>query len=115
MVKVTDAKTLDLVLLPFSAHDEQSLAMNIAALSEAVASHSSADVAYTLSAGRSRMRHRSFRIMNIQKPEESLSTPQIVQQASTSLNKIGFVFTGQGAQWYASKCPCTPYFVFRSR
>jgi acyl transferase domain-containing protein len=105
MAKTVDARTPNLVLLPFSAHDEQSLAMNIAALSEVVASHSLADVAYTLSTGRSKLRHRSFRIIDIQKPDESFSTAQTIQQASSALNKIGFVFTGQGAQWYASKLP----------
>jgi acyl transferase domain-containing protein len=103
MVKMADAKTPELVLLPFSAHDEQSLAMNISALWKVVGNHSLADVAYILSTGRSRLRHRSFRIMNMRSPDESLSTEQDIHQASSELTKIGFVFTGQGAQWHTSK------------
>jgi hypothetical protein len=103
MVKRTDVNTRPLVLLPFSAHDEQSLKMNITAISQAIDRHSLADVAYTLSSGRSKLMHRSFRIIDRQELTDGLNIEQRIFQAPSNLAKIAFVFTGQGAQWHTSK------------
>ncbi|KAF2686244.1 hypothetical protein K458DRAFT_441826 [Lentithecium fluviatile CBS 122367] len=114
MVRRTDVNTRHLVLLPFSAHDEQSLRMNIVAISQAMDRHSLADVAYTLSTGRSKLMYRSFRIIDTQSLTGGLGIEQKISQASSTLTKIAFVFTGQGAQWYAMGSQLIESRVFRT-
>jgi len=102
-IKKVDAGTRALVLLPFSAHDEQSLNMNIRRVAQVVGHHSLADVAYTLSNKRSKLLYRSFRIVERNDPTSGLETSQNLFQSSPGVEKIAFIFTGQGAQWHASK------------
>ncbi|RYP70067.1 hypothetical protein DL771_005684 [Monosporascus sp. 5C6A] len=73
-----DADTRQWVLLPFSAHNEASLNLNIAALSSVFNSHgpSLADVAFTLAAKRTRFTQRSFRIIDKQDPITGLGVEQ---------------------------------------
>jgi acyl transferase domain-containing protein len=101
MARKSDADTRTLVLLPFSAHNEQSLKMNMSSVAQVMKQHSLADLAYTLTTRRSKLLYRSFMIV-----EKDLRINALTQgpfQASSALEKIAFVFTGQGAQWYASK------------
>ncbi|KZF24488.1 hypothetical protein L228DRAFT_218919 [Xylona heveae TC161] len=88
-------------LLPFSAHDKDSLENNIEALRNVASEYSIADLSYTLGARRSRFLHKAFAVSD----QDSLSTSleaNNVTHASTVIQEpssLGFIFTGQGAQW----------------
>ncbi|KAK0671960.1 putative polyketide synthase [Cercophora samala] len=109
-----DATTRDLVLLPFSAHTEQSLKSNVTALSRVIQQWPLADVAYTLSSKRSRFQQRSFRIVNKNDVQAGLATDRHVFTSPLRPAKIGYVFTGQGAQWHAMGAQLFEYAVFRA-
>ncbi|TQV90381.1 polyketide synthase [Cordyceps javanica] len=96
-----DAGTRRLVLLAFSAHTEESLRINVAVLANALATHkhSLADVAYTLSARRTKLMRRSFRIIERSNPTSGMTVEQPVSSSPAATTTAAFVFTGQGAQW----------------
>ncbi|KAJ8119511.1 hypothetical protein ONZ43_g3549 [Nemania bipapillata] len=115
LVRRAEGRTHQFVILPFSAHNQASLAANIDALSPVLLRHSLADVAYTLAAKRSRFQNRtycivdkdeaSYRGLNKEAQSKVYSSPQPTQ--------IGFIFTGQGAQWHAMGADLFEYAVFR--
>ncbi|KAL9031280.1 MAG: hypothetical protein Q9196_000687 [Gyalolechia fulgens] len=109
-----DATTRQLVLLPFSAHNETSLKLNINALSRVITQHSMADVAYTLSAKRSRFYQRSFRVVDKDNAVQGLGADQRVFSSQSQPANVGFVFTGQGAQWHGMGTELFQYRVFRA-
>ncbi|KAF2231041.1 PKSKA1 [Viridothelium virens] len=89
-------------LLVFSANDQSSLKNYAKALSShllnPMVSIDLGDLAYTLSERRSRLYYRAFAVTHSSKAqlgEESL----IMGKQASSPPRIGFVFTGQGAQW----------------
>ncbi|KAI1419983.1 hypothetical protein F5Y12DRAFT_720070 [Xylaria sp. FL1777] len=87
-------------LLPLSAHDERTLQANYDKLATHYNNWALSDIAYTLSARRSRFQQRSFVIAaddeNTLLPSEM---PKAVKVPAAAAPSIGFVFTGQGAQW----------------
>lgn len=89
-----------LVLLPFSGHDEHSLKANISVISGVADQYDPADLAYTLGARRSKFFQRAFAIAETDSVaaalEESIMT---FGKSSPSAQSVGFIFTGQGAQW----------------
>lgn len=110
-----DAATRQLVLLPFSAHNQASLQANVDALSRVAHKHSLADVAYTLSAKRSRFSHRAYAMVDKSRIEESGPGLSLETKAffSPQALRVGFVFTGQGAQWHAMGAELFDYGIFR--
>lgn len=93
-------------LLIFSANDEYSLRAYMKNLSVHLADSSVnvrlSDLAHTLSEHRSRHYQRAFTVVGAQ-PTEKLSSivPEAVvfgKRAATA-PRVGFIFTGQGAQW----------------
>ncbi|CEJ86573.1 hypothetical protein VHEMI04144 [[Torrubiella] hemipterigena] len=109
------ATTRQLVLLPFSANVTASLDANIAALSRIIDQHSLADVAYTLSVKRSRFTQRTFCIVDKDDVNQSLfNGKQEVFSSPTNVPGLGFIFTGQGAQWHAMGAKLFEYQIFRS-
>ncbi|KAI1122424.1 PKSKA1 [Nemania abortiva] len=92
-------------LLVFSANDQQSLKKYISSLSAHLmnpgVSVNTSDLAFTLSERRSRHYYRAFAITqasssaNIGLQDSSLA----FGKKASSPPRIGFVFTGQGAQW----------------
>ena len=114
-VAKADASTRQLVLLPFSAHNKSSLQANINALSSVVDQHSLADVAYTLSARRSKLAQRTFYIVDKDSVDSGLQEDtQKISSSPTDTPRLGFVFTGQGAQWHAMGAQLFEYHVFRT-
>ncbi|KAH6653120.1 hypothetical protein BKA67DRAFT_637287 [Truncatella angustata] len=116
-IKVTGAATAatrQLVLLPFSAHNEASLQMNIEALSKTIDRFSLADVAYTLGDKRSKLSHRSFRIVDKSSAAQGLLHDGKVWRSPAQSSKLAFIFTGQGAQWHAMGASLFEYRVFRT-
>ncbi|CAI7630711.1 unnamed protein product [Penicillium discolor] len=115
MVKKAYATTRNRVLLPFSAHNETSLNLNIEALSKVVTNYTLADVAYTLSEKRSKFTQRTYRIVDTDNVRESLLTDGDKVFVSTSQKtRLGFIFTGQGAQWHAMGESLFQYAVFKN-
>ncbi|KAG9239274.1 hypothetical protein BJ875DRAFT_525239 [Amylocarpus encephaloides] len=88
-------------LLPFSAHNEQTLKKNIEALSDQVHKYDLLDLAYTLSCRRSKLSNRTYAVVSNDTVSNSLNVESLVISKAMGLRnlELGFVFTGQGAQW----------------
>ncbi|KAJ5685228.1 hypothetical protein N7536_007847 [Penicillium majusculum] len=116
LIRKADAGTRKLVVLPFSAHNQTSLVANVDSLSEVIHQHSLADVAYTLSARRSRFMHRAYYIADKdQVPEMGLKQENELEIVSSPQQvSAGFIFTGQGAQWHAMGAGLFQYSVFQN-
>jgi acyl transferase domain-containing protein/NADPH:quinone reductase-like Zn-dependent oxidoreductase/SAM-dependent methyltransferase len=112
---IADASTRQLVLLPFSAHNNSSLQANISALSHAIDQNSLADIVYTLAARRSQLTQRTFYVVDKNSVADELSgEAQIISSSLSEAPQLGFVFTGQGAQWHAMGAQLFEYQIFRS-
>ncbi|GAB1215367.1 Polyketide synthase-like protein Preu9 [Aspergillus terreus] len=90
-----------------------SLDANIDALSKVIDQYQLADVAYTLGARRSRLAQRSFRVVDKNNVAEGLMVARKPVRAPLQTSKVGFIFTGQGAQWQAMGAGLFEYGVFR--
>lgn len=87
-----------LFLLPFSAHNETTLRRNIDALCRDVTGWDIIDLSYTLGCRRSNFSTRAFVIAEGDK-ELSSNSIEIHKVYGSKELKLGYVFTGQGAQW----------------
>ncbi|KAI3322930.1 thiolase-like protein [Xylariaceae sp. AK1471] len=103
-----------LVLLPFSAHNQTSLDLNIKSLHEIVGKHSLADIAYTLSERRTKFAQRTFRIIEGKDPGRGMDVEEETFTTSPDAKRLCFVFTGQGAQWQAMGSDLFQYQVFKN-
>nr|P9WET0.1 RecName: Full=Polyketide synthase-like protein Preu9 [Preussia isomera]UNY67721.1 polyketide synthase Preu9 [Preussia isomera] len=114
--KMRNAITRRLVLLPLSAHNETSLDRNWAEISQVLPTFPLFDIAYTLGARRSRYPQRTFTVVNSHTPvqTQSLVLDRKPTRAPLQTATIGFVFTGQGAQWHAMGADLWDYAVFRA-
>ncbi|KAI1381386.1 putative polyketide synthase [Hypoxylon crocopeplum] len=88
-------------LLPFSAHDKATLKRNIEAHGQVVDKYNLLDLSYTLANRRSVLGSKAFTVASHNTVTEMFSN---IASAFTfaekkTVHKIGFVFTGQGAQW----------------
>ncbi|KAI5786964.1 hypothetical protein DFH27DRAFT_518306 [Peziza echinospora] len=92
-------------LLAFSAHDLPTLKNNVRAIQGVVEDYDILDVAYTLGCRRSKLYHRAYSIVDTSAAAESTVREQLGEEELTLGRKpatgttLGFVFTGQGAQW----------------
>lgn len=109
-----EASTRHLVLLPFSAHSASSLKLNVDALSQVIDKWSLANIAYTLSCKRSRMQQRSFRIVDQDSPALGLAAEKRIFTSPIQTSNVGYVFTGQGAQWHTMGAQLFEYAAFRA-
>lgn len=73
-----------------------------------------ADLAYTLSERRSRLLWGSFAVADsIEQLDQALEKGFLPAMPLVRAPKVGFIFTGQGAQWYAMGRELLLYPVFR--
>ncbi|TGO27521.1 hypothetical protein BPAE_0041g00680 [Botrytis paeoniae] len=86
-------------LLPFSAHDERTLVANISALNNNILDWNLNDIAYTLSERRSLFSHRTFQIASSGTDHQIAELAHTPKKISSNPPTLGFIFTGQGAQW----------------
>ncbi|KAI5776257.1 hypothetical protein EDC01DRAFT_715178 [Geopyxis carbonaria] len=90
-------------LLTSSAHDQVSLTYNIDSLRQYSQSRPCdlVDLAYTLGCRRSQFFYRAFAVVSSNDKQHSLLDAEWVFHEKIGKNppNIGFVFTGQGAQW----------------
>lgn len=88
-------------LLPFSAHDKVTLRRNIDAHGKVAAKYSLLDLSYTLGSRRSNLTSKAFAIANYSTLRDVFEnvTENFVFSDKKRIRSIGFVFTGQGAQW----------------
>ncbi|KAF9887400.1 hypothetical protein FE257_010255 [Aspergillus nanangensis] len=73
-----------------------------------------ADVVYTLASRRSKLQHRSFRIVNNNDVRQGLAVEKPIVTSPPKPTKIGFIFTGQGAQWHGMGARLLEYGIFRT-
>lgn len=89
-------------LLVFSANDQKSLTSYVKALSNHLLNPTVSvkieSLAYTLSERRSRHYYRAFSIVHSATGKID-ETTLVTGKKSSAIPRIGFVFTGQGAQW----------------
>ncbi|KAL8310632.1 hypothetical protein RB597_010463 [Gaeumannomyces tritici] len=88
-------------LVGFLAHDRRTLEGNVAAHAKVAGDYHLPDLAYTLMKRRSLLAVRGFAVATEKGASETLADPSAltVGTAPTSVPELGFVFTGQGAQW----------------
>ncbi|PLB51426.1 putative polyketide synthase [Aspergillus steynii IBT 23096] len=87
-------------LVGLSAHDKATLSRNIVAHAKVADKFYLADLAYTLLQRRTKFPHRAYTIASEQTIESdfALSSFQL-GVAPKNAPQLGFIFTGQGAQW----------------
>ncbi|KAI0911235.1 hypothetical protein F4823DRAFT_586429 [Ustulina deusta] len=88
------------LLLCFSAHDKPTLSRNIAAIGAVAAQYYVADLAHTLNLRRTKFSHRGFTILREGNEEAAFRKEELrMGVAPKKGGGVGFIFTGQGAQW----------------
>ncbi|MCJ1356960.1 MAG: hypothetical protein MMC33_006956 [Icmadophila ericetorum] len=87
-------------LLCFSAHDKITLSRNVKAVGDVARDYYLTDLGHTLNLHRTMFSHRAFTVAYEGREAEAFS-PNALQigVASKKTPSIGFLFTGQGAQW----------------
>ncbi|KAI0152902.1 ketoacyl-synt-domain-containing protein [Xylariaceae sp. FL1272] len=87
-------------LVCFSAHDKSTLLRNIDAIKSVAAEYYLTDLAHTLNLHRTKFAHRAFAILREGQEEAGFASNELkLGVAPKTGGKIGFIFTGQGAQW----------------
>ncbi|KAI0972370.1 hypothetical protein F4678DRAFT_478807 [Xylaria arbuscula] len=88
------------LLLCFSAHDKPTLSRNIAAIGAVAPQYYAADLAHTLNIYRTKFSHRGFTILREGNEESAFRREELrMGVAPQKGGGVGFIFTGQGAQW----------------
>ncbi|KAJ5736904.1 uncharacterized protein N7483_002029 [Penicillium malachiteum] len=89
-------------LLPFSAHDKAPLQRNIDAHSQIVHNYNLLDLSHTLANRRSALSSRAFTVTTPSSLADSfgdISSSFTFGHQKRKAGAVGFIFTGQGAQW----------------
>jgi acyl transferase domain-containing protein len=88
-------------LLPFSAHDKPTLKRNIEAHGAVAGDYNLGDLSYTLANKRTRFNSRAFAVASYATISDAFDNGlrEFTFGEKKKAPTIGFVFTGQGAQW----------------
>ncbi|KAL8735777.1 MAG: hypothetical protein Q9166_000641 [cf. Caloplaca sp. 2 TL-2023] len=87
-------------LLCFSAHEKTTLSRNVKAISDVASNYYLTDLAHTLNLRRTMFSHRAFTVAYEGREAEAFASNTLqTGTISTKATSIGFLFTGQGAQW----------------
>ncbi|KAI1756304.1 hypothetical protein F4782DRAFT_550158 [Xylaria castorea] len=88
------------LLLCFSAHDKPTLSRNIAAIKAVASEYCAADLGHTLNLHRTKFSSRGFTILREGKEEAAFGAEELrMGIVPKKKGGVGFIFTGQGAQW----------------
>ena len=95
-----DNSTTRPLLVSFSAHDKKTLYRNVAAHARVADKFFLADIAHTLNTRRSKLAQRAYTIATEEHAANDFSPSSLkISPAAQAAPKLGFIFTGQGAQW----------------
>lgn len=87
-------------LLCFSGHDEQTIMNNMSAISQVAGRHEFGQLAYNLAVRRTHLSYRAFTVARVGEPTIPISDAVLSKKKCHPTSpSLGFVFTGQGAQW----------------
>ncbi|KAI1370878.1 hypothetical protein F4677DRAFT_464877 [Hypoxylon crocopeplum] len=87
-------------LLCFSAHDKPTLSRNIAAIAAVAPGYYLTDLSHTLNLHRTKFSHRAFTVAREGREVEAFADAALQSGVAPKKDiSIGFLFTGQGAQW----------------
>ncbi|KAF9886588.1 hypothetical protein FE257_011360 [Aspergillus nanangensis] len=86
-------------LIGMSAHEKDTLVHNIEAHQKVVDRYHLPDLAYTLNSRRTRFAHRGYTVVSEGQEVAAFNPSAFKFGTESKLSEIGFVFTGQGAQW----------------
>ena len=103
--ETADAGFRSFCLLPLSAHDEQALKASISKVSASLHDYDLANLLFTLSSRRSNFSRRAFVVLESKNKITTLDSDSFMfgKAPSSTAKRIGFIFTGQGAQWPQSE------------
>jgi acyl transferase domain-containing protein len=97
---ISDVSEDRLLLLTMSAHDKSTLANNIRAHTAVVDHYNLHDFVYTLNNKRSVLSTKGFIITTEQTAAKDMNIENFkFTSSSTPVDKVAFIFTGQGAAW----------------
>ncbi|KAI6777704.1 Beta-ketoacyl synthase [Emericellopsis cladophorae] len=117
LVQAQASGTRPHVLLPISAHNDNALKEGIESAGSLFSQYEAADILYTLSSRRSRFAKRAYVVTAVDSIKaDGIQADQVIKAKapSTFSKKLGFVFTGQGAQWPRMGAELFPeYAMFR--
>ncbi|KAI0108803.1 ketoacyl-synt-domain-containing protein [Hypoxylon sp. NC0597] len=87
------------LLLTHSAHDKTTLSRNVAALAKVANNYYLADLVHTLNLHRTRFKTRAFAVAREESISRAFEMDSLTTGAVSQKKEVGFLFTGQGAQW----------------
>ncbi|KAI0838541.1 ketoacyl-synt-domain-containing protein [Hypoxylon sp. FL0890] len=88
------------LLVTHSAHDKTTLSRNVAALAKVASNYYLADLAHTLNLHRTQFKTRAFAVAREEQLSRAFEMDSLITGVVSQKKKeIGFLFTGQGAQW----------------
>lgn len=101
LTRSANAGARPFMLLPLSAHDDHALKAYVATMSKSLNDFDLADLLYTLGCRKSSFSRRAFAIKESKALDSGINSDSVIsgKTSNTHLQRIGFVFTGQGAQW----------------
>lgn len=96
-----DAGVRPYFILPISGNSDAALKLNISSIAESLPGLNTADALFTLAVRKSLFSRRAFAVVESSQldPETTVGAFTNGKIPSSPAKRIGFVFTGQGAQW----------------
>ncbi|KAL8993489.1 MAG: hypothetical protein Q9169_006308 [Polycauliona sp. 2 TL-2023] len=96
-----DRSSKEPFLLCFSAHNTTTLSRNVQAIGHVASKYYLADLAHTLNLRRTMFSHRAFTVAYEGRESEAFAASSVRSgSVATKEIEVGFLFTGQGANWF---------------